>query len=352
MTTVLKQLNQALDESMASDERVVLIGEDILDPYGGAFKVTRGLSTRYPEQCYTTPISEAAIVGISTGLALEGFLPVAEIMFGDFSTLVVDQLVNHASKFRWMYNDHVSVPVTIRTPMGGRRGYGPTHSQTLEKLFMGIPGLTILAPSTLSNAGELLKFAIFCIQDPVFFVENKILYTQEYDPTPDEFISSHFDFFPGSPEEFSGAKGCDKIKVELPKTSSLRIDGASETHITIVTYGYMSELAKQAALRLAFDLEIFCEIIVQSSLSKIHLEPVLTSIGSTGNLIVIEEGTRQFGWGNEVIAQVIESNHQKRINVHRVAASDLPVPASSELEQQVLPGVEDIVSAIRSLLSI
>ncbi len=172
MTTVLDRLNYALQHAMDTDERVYLLGEDILDPYGGAFKVTRGLSTKFPERVLTTPISEAAIVGVATGMALRGLRPVAEIMFGDFVTLIADQLVNHASKFRWMYNDQVRVPIVVRTPMGGRRGYGPTHSQSLEKMFLGVPGLKVVAPNALGDPAELLAAAI-ADDDPVLFVEHK-----------------------------------------------------------------------------------------------------------------------------------------------------------------------------------
>jgi len=140
--TVLQSLNKALHDAMSTDDKVVLLGEDILDPYGGAFKVTQGLSTAFPDRVIPTPISEAGIVGIAAGMALRGLRPIVEIMFGDFLTLIADQVINHIVKFKWMYNDQVSVPVVIRTPMGGRRGYGPTHSQTLEKLFLGVPGLT------------------------------------------------------------------------------------------------------------------------------------------------------------------------------------------------------------------
>src|SRR5574341_2501677 len=132
MTTVLESLNAALHRLFAEDERVVLIGEDVLDPYGGAFKVTRCLSTAYPERVLTAPVSEAAIVGVASGMALRGLRPVVEIMFGDFLTLAMDQIVNHISKWQYMFNDQVRVPLVIRTPMGGRRGYGPTHSQCIE----------------------------------------------------------------------------------------------------------------------------------------------------------------------------------------------------------------------------
>ena len=172
MPTVLESLSAALHQAMENDARIYVLGEDILDPYGGAFKVTRGLSTKFPERVLTTPISEAAIVGVANGMALRGLRPVAEIMFGDFVTLIADQLVNHAAKFRWMYNNNVHVPIVVRAPMGGRRGYGPTHSQSLEKMFLGIPGLKVVAPNTLGDPGRLLEAAI-ADDDPVLFVEHK-----------------------------------------------------------------------------------------------------------------------------------------------------------------------------------
>ena len=124
-----------------------MLGEDILDPYGGAFKVTRGLSTDFPTRVRTTPISEAAIAGVSAGLALAGFRPIAEIMFGDFLALCFDQIANHISKYGAMYDGAATCPVVIRTPSGGGRGYGPTHSQSLEKHFLGIPHLRVVAGS-------------------------------------------------------------------------------------------------------------------------------------------------------------------------------------------------------------
>ena len=140
MSNVLESINQGLHGMMAADARVIVLGEDILDPYGGAFKVTKGLSSAYPDRVLTTPISEAAIVGLASGLALRGLRPVAEIMFGDFLFLAGDQLTNHAAKFQWMFNDQVRVPMVVRAPMGARRGYGPTHSQSIEKHVMGVPG--------------------------------------------------------------------------------------------------------------------------------------------------------------------------------------------------------------------
>ena len=175
--TYLESLRTSLHAILEQDPRAVVLGEDILDPYGGAFKVTQGLSTRFPDRVFTTPISEAAIVGVSVGLALRGHHPIAEIMFGDFVTLAADQLINHAAKYAAMYNGRVRVPLVVRTPMGGGRGYGPTHSQSLERLFLGIPHLTVLAPSHVHDAGALLQAAVHA-GDPVLFVENKLLYPQ------------------------------------------------------------------------------------------------------------------------------------------------------------------------------
>ncbi len=133
-------LNSALTEAFESRDDVYLLGEDVLDPYGGAFKVTQGLSSTWPQRVITTPVSEGAIFGVAAGMALRGWRPILEIMFGDFIALGFDQTVNGIAKFRAMFDDQVRVPLVIRTPMGGRRGYGPTHSQTLEKVLLGVPG--------------------------------------------------------------------------------------------------------------------------------------------------------------------------------------------------------------------
>ncbi len=143
----VEPLNTALHEMMSKDRQIILIGEDILDPYGGAFKVSKGLSTRFPKQVISTPISEQSITGAAIGMAMRGMKPVVEIMFGDFITLCTEQIVNQATKYPWMFNEQVTVPIVIRTPMGGGRGYGPTHSQTLENLFLPCPTMILAAQS-------------------------------------------------------------------------------------------------------------------------------------------------------------------------------------------------------------
>ncbi len=353
--TVLESLNNGLQYAFETDQRVILLGEDILDPYGGAFKVSQGLSTAYPERTWGTPISEAGITGLAAGLALRGLRPVVEIMFGDFLTLTADQVINHISKFSWMYSggkaleDQVSVPMVIRTPMGGRRGYGPTHSQTLEKIFLGTPGLRIVAPSGLAtnqldSPGGLLSQAILDDPLPVLFIENKLQYLLPVHESPDlgdwELLSNlQID----GPQAGSEARGYP--------TDTLRLRGAPAAQISLAAYGYMVEMARQAIEELAYKHEIFAELVAPSQLaplptpgqSDIHdpLAPLFDSLQRTGRLLVIEEGNLSFGWGAEVLARSVERLSLRAAG--RVAGLDLPIPAAGLLESAVLPGKEQII---------
>jgi acetoin:2,6-dichlorophenolindophenol oxidoreductase subunit beta len=334
MPTVLESLNAALHRAFAADERVLLLGEDVLDPYGGAFKVTRGLSTAFPGRVLTTPISEAGIVGVAAGMALRGYRPVVEIMFGDFVTLIADQIINHAAKFRWMYNDQVHVPLILRTPMGGRRGYGPTHSQTLEKLFIGTPGLGVVAPTHLGDPGSLLEQIILETQDPVLFIENKLLYLLQVNGGMEELELQ--------PVTAQKAKNGQQKRFSIPcPLYRLTVKGAPVPTLTLAAYGFMAELARQAMLKLAYEYEIFTELIVPTDLTDFNL-PL-----STSRLLAIEEGTLALGWGAEIISRAAEAMGSGLVFSHRVAARDLPVPASGPLEAMVLPGVDDIIQAAR-----
>lgn len=332
MPTVLEHLNTALAHSLEIDPRVYLLGEDILDPYGGAFKVTRGLSTRYPGRILTTPISEAAIIGLANGLALRGLHPVAEIMFGDFVTLIADQLINHAAKFRWMYNDQVRVPLVVRTPMGGRRGYGPTHSQSLEKLFLGVPGMRVVAPSSLPDPAALLESAIFQDDSPTLFVEHKLLY-----PCPV--------LIPGQGELLD--LQIEQTGSPFP-TSILRFPAASRPSFTIATYGYNFELARAVVLKLAYEYEIFSEMLVFSQLSPFQLVPLFDSLSRTRHLLTIEEGTLSLGWGAEVAAQ--SAAVIPNLKVRRAAALDLPIANAKTIEDEILPSLEKIEALAFELL--
>jgi pyruvate/2-oxoglutarate/acetoin dehydrogenase E1 component len=330
MITVLERLNFALQDVMENDKHVYLLGEDILDPYGGAFKVTRGLSTKFPERVLTTPISEAGIVGIATGMALRGLRPVVEIMFGDFITLTADQLVNHASKFRWLYNELVRVPMVVRTPMGGRRGYGPTHSQSLEKIFLGVPGLKVVAPNTLGDPAELLESAILD-DDPVLFIEHKLLYPRSLlQEGEGEMVDFHV----------------ERTKEVYP---TFIVKTGSKACLTIACYGYNFELARAAALELIMEHEIFCELILFSQLSPFSLAPLYSSLERTRKLLSVEEGTLSMGWGAELVARSI--GKVDGVSARRVAALDLPIANAKSLEDAILPSTKEIVAEALKLVN-
>jgi pyruvate/2-oxoglutarate/acetoin dehydrogenase E1 component len=342
MPSVLESLNSALHQAFSDNKNVYLLGEDVLDPYGGAFKVTRGLSTKYPDRVLTTPISEAGFVGVAAGMALRGLRPVVEIMFGDFISLIADQLINHIAKFRWMYNDQVRVPLVIRTPMGGRRGYGPTHSQSLEKLYMGVPGLCTVAPAALCRPdesgapGDLLYHLILESEDPVLFIENKLQYLLPIQNQLDlkDFVLTSDQARPG---------------LDLPNYT-LSLQGAPPATLTIAAYGYMAELAKQAAVRLAYEHEIFAELVIPTQLSPMNVDPIISSVNHTGALLTVEEGTYSLGWGAEVIARIAEVVGVHQVRFKRLAAKEVPIPASGPLEADILPGVDQIIQSAVQLM--
>jgi len=263
---------------------------------------------------------------------LRGLKAVVEIMFGDFIALAADQIINHAAKLRWVSGEKVRVPLVIRTPMGGGRGYGPTHSQTLEKHFLGVPGLRVLAVTALDDPGGVLKSAILEDDDPVLFIEHKLLYAK---PVISLVESS----------EFSLQRSGERYPVY-----HLTIAGSPPPMLTITAYGYMAELARQAVQRLAFEHEIFADLVIPTQLSPFSLDPLLESLAKTGRLLTLEEGSHTHGWGAEVLAHAVET-HGPRLQAKRLAARDMPIPASGPLEKSVIPDVEGVIRAAREMIS-
>jgi pyruvate/2-oxoglutarate/acetoin dehydrogenase E1 component len=326
-------LNETLHVLFASRDDVLLLGEDVLDPYGGAFKVTQGLSDAYPDRVLTTPISEASLFGVAAGMALRGQRPILEIMFGDFIALGFDQIVNGISKFPEMYDDQVTVPLVVRTPMGGRRGYGPTHSQSLEKLLLGVPNICVVAASECHDLGALLTHAVDDDR-PVFFVENKLMYGR-----PNR-----------RPED--GHVGELAVRESEGPFPALTFSGTgfSEGSVTVVTYGGMLPIALDAVTELILEHEIFCEVVALSQLLPLELEPVLESVARTGALVTAEEGTLTGGFGAEIAARAQEAAWSDlRAPVQRVGARDGIIPSARPLEDAMLPSVEDLVAAIAAL---
>lgn len=326
-------LNRALTAAFEQREDVYLIGEDILDPGGGAFKVSRGLSTRWPDRVLTTPISEAALFGVASGMALRGLRPVLEIMFGDFLALGYDQIVNGISKFRAMYDEQVTLPLVVRLPMGGYRGYGPTHSQSLEKLLLGVPNVRVVALSELHDIGGLLDAAI-ADEQPVFLIENKLMYGREHQRPLDGML---------------GEFGVRESGGPYPALT-LSGNGLGPAAATVVTYGGLVPIVRAAVEELIVAEELFCEIVVLSSLLPLDVAPVLESVLRTGALVTAEEGTLTGGFGAELTALVTSAAWGRlRHPVRRVAAADAIVPAAPALERAMLPSVADVREALVAL---
>jgi acetoin:2,6-dichlorophenolindophenol oxidoreductase subunit beta len=329
--TYLESLNSGLRELLEELPQVVVFGEDLLDPYGGAFKVTRGLQRDFPQRVLTTPISEAALTGIANGMALRGLRPVLEIMFGDFLALCIDQILNHGAKFRTMYNNSVTVPVTIRTPMGGGRGYGPTHSQSIEKLFMGIPEIRIVAPSVFCDAGQVLRQAV--LDDKlVLFIEHKLLYSLDL---------------------LSAAGGvtvetiCDGFGYPV---ALIRNYHSAYPDVTLITYGGMTRFVVSVLQHMAEEeIRVLC--CVPTLIKPLPFDLLRGAVEESGRVVVAEEGCLQWGWGSEIAARMQELLFGKlRAAVRRVGAVDIAIPAARALERVVLPADTDIANAIFEVL--
>jgi 2-oxoisovalerate dehydrogenase E1 component len=329
---VSEELNRALHELMAEDDRVVLLGEDLLDPYGGAFKVSRGLSTEFPERVLSTPIAEAGIAGFSNGMALAGLKPVAEIMFADFVTLAADQLINFAAKFHSMYAGQVTCPLTLRLVSGGGRGYGPTHSQSLERLFCGIPGLRVVALSQRHDPGRVLRQAVLNDPGPKVLVENKLLYAL----TPAEQPPA--DLRPVWTESNAG---------DYPALRYCPRDGKAD--VTLVTYGGMTGPAETAMRQLLEEHELRFDYFVLTQLWPLDVTDIVSSVGQSRRLVVIEESAPEFGVGSAVIAGVAQ-RLPGGFACRAVGPAAVPLPAVRHLEDRVLPSAGTVVDAVLAVL--
>jgi pyruvate/2-oxoglutarate/acetoin dehydrogenase E1 component len=325
-----RALGDALHQALAENEQVVVLGEDIADPYGGAFKVTRGLSTAFPKRVRTTPISEAAIAGVAAGLALAGYRPIAEVMFGDFLALCFDQILNHITKYQAMYNGNATCPVVIRTPSGGGRGYGPTHSQSIEKHMLGIPHLRVVAGSLLHDPDEVLRH-LLADDTPAIHVEHKLLYALDM-IEPGQLIGA-------TVQSCGGQSGLPMIAV--------RYGPRSECTATVIAYGYQAELARRVQARLALEEEIFVELLVTAQLAPLDLDPILDSAAATGALVTLEEGTSGWSWGTEIAAEAgrrLFGSLRRPVEV--VASGSDVIPSSRGPERDLLVGEEQIEAAI------
>jgi len=311
-------IRDALDEELAHDERVILFGEDIAVA-GGVFATTPGLYDKYgPERVFDTPISELALAGAAFGSAVTGLRPVVEIMFGDFLTLAMDSLVNQSTKYWFLTQEQVSVPLVMRSVVGAGGRFGAIHSQMPVSWFMGVPGLKIVAASTPADAKALLKAAIRD-DNPVLFFEHKRLYTLE-----------------GQVNGDVGRLGEAKVVRE-------------GTDVTLVAAMKSVHDGLEAAEALEQD-RISVEVIDLRTLRPFDAETVLASVRKTNRIVVVEEGPLTGGWAGEVLATVTEQALGHLDDAWRLATPNTPIPYSPPLEDAFLPGPERIAEEIRRRL--
>jgi len=314
-------VREAIEQALEMDPSVFVMGQGVDDP-GGMFGTTLDLHKRYgSERVFDTPLSENGLMGAAVGAAIGGMRPVYFHNRPDFLLLAMDQIVNHATKFHYVYGEQARVPLVIRTPAGGGRCYGPTHSQSLEAWFMNVPGLKIATPATPADAKGMLKTAIRD-DNPVLFVESKLLYNRKGEVPDGEHL------------------------VPLGRARVVR----SGEDLTLVAYSRMVEECEKACDTLE-NAGASVELVDLRSLAPLDLDTVVTSLEKTGRVVLVEEGPKTGGVGAEIAAQLIELGFDTlEAPVTRVAALDIPVPNADSLERATLPNAAKIVAAARRLL--
>jgi acetoin:2,6-dichlorophenolindophenol oxidoreductase subunit beta len=314
-------IREAIVEEMERDESVVLFGEDVAAEQGGVFAVTPGIQERFGTgRVFDTPISELAITGAAFGAAVTGLRPIIEIMFGDFMGLSMDSLVNQSAKYWYLSGEQRSVPLVVRSAVGGGGRFGAIHSQTHATWFQGIPGLKIAFPSSPAEAKGLLKGAIRD-DNPVIFLEHKRLYSVKA-PAPDPR---------GSVIELGRAR------VARPGRD-----------ITVVSAGKGAADALEAAEQLAGENGIDAEVIDLRTLRPLDVGTVLESVARTNRLLAVEEGPATGGWAAGLLGQVAEHGLHDLDDAWLLTTGELPIPYSPSLEDAFIPGASAIASAVRA----
>ena len=318
--TFIEILRRALDEELARDPTVHLLGEDVAA--GGAFGVTRGLAQKHGERrVRNTPISEAAITGLATGAALCGLRPVLEVMFIDFATLAMDCLVNQTAKYRYMSGGQLSVPLVVRTQSGAAGGAAAQHSQSLEAWFVHVPGLVVVAPSTPAEAYGLLKSSIR-LGDPVLFIEHKRLYTMRESLAAD---------------------------APLPRIGQARVARAG-TDLTLIAYSAMVPTALAAAEELA-RAGVSIEVIDLRTLLPLDMSTIAASVAKTHRVLIAHEAVLNGGFGAEIAARIgSELFDELDAPVERLGCPFAPIPFAPELERALLPDSAALSQRMREMI--
>jgi len=319
--TYIQAIAEAMDQEMARDPNVILLGEDV-GAHGGAFQASKGLYQKYgPERVRDTAISEAAIIGAGVGAAMTGLRPICEIMYIDFIGLGLDQIVNQAAKARYMFGGKIKVPLTVRTQGGSGKGNAAQHSQSLEAWLTHIPGLKVAMPSTPHDVKGLLKTAIRD-DDPCIVVEHKLLYFQKGDVPEDDYTLPF-----------------GRADIKRPGKD-----------VTIVAWSMMVRRSLEAAETLAAE-GIDCEVIDPMTLFPLDEQAILESVGKTGRLLIVHEAVRRGGYGGEIAALVAEKGFDLLdAPIVRLGGAPVPIPYCEPLERAAVPSAERIAEAARKLV--
>ncbi len=314
-------LNQALAEEMRRDPLVFTMGEGIAER-GGSYKVTEGLYKEFgPERVMDTPISEASFTGCGVGAALVGTRPIVEILFIDFTGLIMDQIINQAAKYEFMSGGQGKVPMVLRTQGGAGNGLAGQHSQSLEALFYHIPGLKVVMPATPHDAKGLLKSSIRD-DDPTIFIEHKLLYMTTGEVPEDDYI------------------------VPLGQADIKR----SGDDVTLISYSYMTLKCLEAAEALA-DEDISVEVVDLRTLTPLDRETILESVEKTGRAVVVHEAVKRGGVGGDIAAMIMEEAYDDLDGpVMRICGKNTTIPYNLELEKVCVPSVEEIVEGVLEMV--
>ncbi len=315
---------EALDEEMARDKTVFVMGEDV-GVIGGNFKCTVGLMDKYGDlRCKDSPISEAGIVGLGVGAALTGCRPVIELMFADFLMVAMDQICNQAAKITYMSGGQVNVPMVMRMPLGGGRSSAAQHSQSFHAWVAHCPGLKVVVPSTAGEAKGLLKTAIRD-NNPVMFFEHKMLYTVKFNDV---------------------AEASEDRCIPFGKARMV----TEGTDLTVVANSMMTVKAEKAVRALAKD-GITCDLIDLRTIVPLDTETIINSVKKTGKLLIVDEGHISFGISGEIATRIMpEVFYDLEAPIERLGTADVPLPFSPALEFPLIPDEKSITAKIKEMV--
>ncbi len=322
-------INEALTQEMERDSSVIIMGEDVAggaggqgedDAWGGVLGVTKGLYGKFPGRVLDTPITESGYIGAAVGAATRGLRPVAELMFIDFAGVCLDQIMNQAAKFRYMFGGKAVTPVTIRAMYGGGLRAAAQHSQALYPLFTHLPGLKVVVPSSPYEVKGLLAQSIRD-DDPVIFFEHKAMY------------------------DVTGEVPQESYTIPFGEANVVR----EGDDVTVVAIGRMVSVAEEAAKELEGS-GISIEIIDPRTLSPLDLDTILESVENTGRLVVVDEASPRCNIATDISAQVVsEAFGDLKAPVKMVSPPHVPVPFAGSLEDLYIPSAQDIVNAVKTV---